>query len=171
MMKDCMRKVNPVFNTNRMVAEYNDRFYVPADKRYGALSDNDRQRARELAAWLDNVRNNWKAIRIEHVEANGSPEHHVGDLIEVKARVNLAGLKASDVLVQVFYGQMKSEDDVRQGDILDLKLVKQEGSIAEFRGGIPLTTSGKMGLAVRLLPSHADLVHPLLTGHILWAHS
>jgi hypothetical protein len=35
---------------------------------------------------------------------------------------------------------MKSEDDVRQGEIADLKLVKQDGSIAEFRGGIPLAT-------------------------------
>ena len=169
MMKDCMKKVNPVFNTNRMVAEYNDRFYVPADKRYRAISANDRQRARDLAAWLDTVRNSWKHIGFENVEANGSAEHHVGDLIEVKARVNLAQLKASDVLVQVFYGQIKSEDDVRQGEIADLKLVKQEGSIAEFRGGIPLTTSGKLGMAVRLMPYHVDLVHPLLTGHILWA--
>jgi starch phosphorylase len=169
MMKECMKQVNPVFNTNRMVAEYNDRFYVPADKRYRALSANDRQRARELAHWLENVRRNWSNIRIESINANGSAEHKVGEVIEVTARVHLNSLKADDVLVQVFYGSMQSQDDLVQGDIEDLKLVKQDGAVAEFKGGIKLSTSGKMGLAVRVMPSHSDLVHPLLTGHILWA--
>ncbi len=169
MMKDCMREVNPVFNTNRMVSEYNDRFYVPADKRYGALSANDRQRARDLAGWLENVRNSWSRIRIEHVEANGISEHKVGDLVEVKAMVHLDNLKASDVLVQVFYGSMQSKDNLEQGEIVALELVKQEGTVAEFKGSIKLCTSGKMGLALRVMPSHEDLVHPLLTGHILWA--
>lgn len=169
MMKECMKQVNPVFNTNRMVAEYNDRFYVPADKRYRDLSANDRQRARELAAWLDNVRKCWGKIRIEQIEANGSSEHKVGDVVEVRARVHLDHLKSSDVLVQVFYGQIKGEENILQGEIVDLKLVKQEGAMAEFKGGIKLATSGKMGLAVRVMPSHPDLVHPLLTGHILWA--
>lgn len=169
MMKDCMKQVNPVFNTNRMVAEYNDRFYVPADKRYRAISSNDRQRARDLAHWLENVRKSWSNVRIESIDANGSSEHRVGDVVDVTARVHLNGLKADDVLVQVFYGQMESKDNLVQGEIEDLKLVKQDGGTAEFKGGVKLSTSGKMGLAVRVMPSHPDLVHPLLTGHILWA--
>ncbi|NCB40357.1 MAG: alpha-glucan family phosphorylase, partial [Erysipelotrichia bacterium] len=169
MMKQCMKEINPVFNTNRMVAEYNDRFYVPGDRRYRALSANDRARARQLAAWLDTVRNSWSRVRIEHVEANGGSDHKVGDVLEVTARVHLDHLKASDVLVQVFHGQMKSADDIKQGEMVDLEAVKQEGSVAEFKGGVVLQSSGKMGLAVRVMPSHPDLVHPLLTGHILWA--
>ena len=54
MMKQCMKEINPVFNTNRMVAEYTDRFYVPGDQRYLALSQNERKGARDLAAWLEN---------------------------------------------------------------------------------------------------------------------
>ena len=64
---------------------------------------------------------------------------------------------------------MVSTEDLPQGDIVDLQFIKQEGDIAEFKGGIGLATSGKMGLAVRVLPNHKDLIHPLLTGHIIWA--
>ncbi len=32
-MKNCMRKLAPVFNTNRMVREYTEKFYIPADVR------------------------------------------------------------------------------------------------------------------------------------------
>ena len=169
MMKQCMKEINPVFNTNRMVGEYTDRFYVPADRRYRALSANDRQRARELAGWLDNVRSNWSHVRIESIEANGNDAHRVGEILDVKVRVHLANLKAADVIVQAFYGQLVSDGDLSQGDIVDLQLIKQEGHVAEFKGGVALASSGKMGLAVRVMPSHPDLVHPLLTGHITWA--
>lgn len=169
MMKECMKQVTAVFNTNRMVAEYNDRFYMPADKRYGAISANDRQRARELAAWLENVRKCWSRVRIEKIDTNGSLAPSVGEVVNVNVRVHLDALKAADILTQVFHGSMESEMDIHQGEIVDLTLVKEEGGIAEFKGGIKLTSSGKMGLAVRVIPSHPDLVHPLLTGHILWA--
>ena len=32
-MKNCMRKLAPVFNTNRMVQDYAEKFYVPAHLR------------------------------------------------------------------------------------------------------------------------------------------
>ncbi|HNX74982.1 MAG TPA: alpha-glucan family phosphorylase [Candidatus Rifleibacterium sp.] len=169
MMKQCMKEINPVFNTNRMVAEYAERFYVPADRRYRDLSANDRQRARQLASWLDNVRASWANIRIEEIDANGSNAHRVGEVLDVRVKVHLANLKAADVLVQAFYGKLVSDGDLSQGDIVDLQLIKQTGSTAEFKGGIALGSSGKMGLAIRVMPAHPDLVHPLLTGHILWA--
>ena len=169
MMKNSMREVNAVFNTNRMVSEYTNRFYVPCDKHYKELSENNRQRARELAAWLDTIGTEWHNVQITEVSANGDDEQRVGDILEVTAKVKLGNLKASDIIVQAFYGQMVSTEDLPQGDIVDLQLIKQEGDIAEFKGGIGLATSGKMGLAVRALPNHKDLIHPLLTGHIIWA--
>lgn len=169
MMKNSMRECNAVFNTNRMVAEYTDRFYVPCDKHYQELSENDRQRARELAGWLDNVRNEWNNVQILDVNANTESEQRVGDLLEVSVKVKLGGLQATDIIAQAFYGQMISTEDLPQGDIVDLQLVKQEGDVAEYKGGIGLASSGKMGLAIRVLPNHKDLIHPLLTGHIIWA--
>ncbi|MEW6709491.1 MAG: alpha-glucan family phosphorylase, partial [Candidatus Riflebacteria bacterium] len=169
MMKDCIRDTTPVFNTNRMVAEYNDRFYMPSNNRYKALSADDRKRAREMARWLENVKNCWNRIRIEKVEANGSSGHRVGDVVDVNVTLNLDCLKASDVVVQVFHGAVIGDEPINQGEIIDLELVKQENSIAHFKGGIKLHSSGKMGLAVRVMPSHPDLIHPILTGNILWA--
>ena len=162
-----MRQVNAVFNTNRMVSEYTNRFYVPCDKHYKELSENNRQRARELAAWLDKIGTEWHNVQITEVSANGDEEQKVGDILEVTAKVKLTGLQASDVIVQAFYGQIVSAEDLPQGDIVDLQFVRQEGDIAEFNGGIGLATSGKMGLAVRVLPNHKDLIHPFLTGYIV----
>jgi starch phosphorylase len=169
MMKDCIREVTPFFNTNRMVGEYNDRFYMPSYQRYKDLSENDRKRAKELAHWLENVKNCWSRLKIEKINVNGSPDHKVGEVVEVNVNLHLDCLKAEDVAVQAFYGPVKSDQAIEQGEIIDLELVKQEGSIGHFRGGIALTGSGKVGVAIRVLPKHTDLIHPILTGNILWA--
>ncbi|GAB4274645.1 MAG: glycosyltransferase family 1 protein [Candidatus Rifleibacteriota bacterium] len=169
MMKNCIREITPVFNTNRMVAEYNDRFYMPSHNRYKALSADDRKRAKELAHWLENLRNCWDRIRIESVEANGSADHRVGEVVNVRVKVNLDSLKASDVAVQAFYGPVNADESISQGEIVDLEVEKHEGNVAIFKGGVKLTSSGKMGLSVRVIPSHPDLIHPMLTGNIIWA--
>ncbi len=169
MMKETMKQVNPFFNTNRMVAEYNDRFYVPANVRYNSLSANDRKRACDLAAWLIKLKNCWGKISIQGIEANGSSDHKVGDIVDVEVKLNLDQLKASDVIVQVFHGNMEDSDVLEVGEIVDLEVVKESDGYAEFKGGVALNYSGKMGLTVRVVPSHPDLIHPILTGNILWA--
>ena len=169
MMKKCMQTITPFFNTNRMVAEYNDKFYVPANSRYRALSENDRERARDLANWLEGIDYIWDKLKIESVEANGSKEHKVGDSVNVKVKLYLDELSASDVVVQAFHGTIDSNEDIRRGKITDLALVSQKDSVAEYEGKIPLKCSGKMGLAVRVIPAHHDLNRPILTGNILWA--
>jgi starch phosphorylase len=169
MMKSTMMEVCPVFNTNRMVSEYNDRFYVPSHNRYEGLSADNRKRAIELAHWLERVKSCWSNLKFEHIEANGHSEHHVGESVDVKANVYLDQLKASDVVVQVFHGDMGSADVLDQGEIVNLKVVKEENGHAEFKGKIKLVKSGKLGLAVRIVPAHPDLIHPSLTGNVLWA--
>jgi starch phosphorylase len=171
MMKQNMKEINPVFNTNRMVAEYNDTFYVPGDKRYQAMSEDDRKRARDLAAWLEKVRTNWSQVRVDDVQVDSKKEHKVGDNYNISVRAHLGNLAVEDVLVQVFYGPMPSGDalELCEGDIITLNSGTQNGDGFLFKGKIPLTSSGKMGLAVRIMPNHKDLVHPLLIGQIYWA--
>lgn len=169
MMKDCMMQVAPVFNTDRMVGEYNDRFYMPANKRYDALSADDRKRARDLAAWLANVRSHWSKVRIENFEANGLKEHKVGDMVDVTVKVHLGALKASDLLVQAYHGEVGSDGQIRQGEMVDLAPATQNGSEGVFKCSIKLASSGKQGLTVRVVPSNPDLTHPILTGSVLWA--
>jgi len=168
-MKNSMMQMCPVFNTNRMVGEYNDRYYMPGNERYRALSDNNRQRAKELAHWLEMVGNCWNNIKIEKVDVEGTNEHRVGEILNVKVRVSLDKLQAKDVVVQVFYGCVDSGEAIKHGELVDLSLAQQSGSGAVFEGGIKLLRSGRMGLAVRVMPSHPDLIHPILTGYIRWA--
>ena len=53
MMKTSIADLSYFFNTNRMVAEYASRFYVPLALRYHRLAADDFTRAKDLAAWRE----------------------------------------------------------------------------------------------------------------------
>ncbi len=170
MMKQSMKEINAVFNTNRMVSEYTDKYYVPGDTRYMALSENNRQRARELASWIDKIKANWNNIRFDNITVDNNAEHKVGQAYNVEVKVNLSNLSAEDVVCQAFYGPVTSEGtELNDGEVVTLQAAGKEGDLTVFKGAVPLKESGKMGVAVRIMPNHKDLVHPFLIGHILWA--
>jgi starch phosphorylase len=169
MMKTSMKQLCPFFNTNRMVADYTDSFYVPGNTRYLDLSSNDRQRAKDLATWMEKIRRAWPGLRIEGVESNGTIEHRVGENVEVKVRLNMNGLIPQDILVQAFLGNVGSDDVIVDGKTFDLSVKDTSGSHCLFVGSLPLKNSGKSGFAIRVIPSHPDLVAPILTHLITWA--
>lgn len=169
MMKNSIKKLVPVFNTNRMVMEYTTKYYVPGNQRYGALSENDRARAKLLARWLDGVKNAWPNIKIENIEVNSASEYKVGEVIPVVISIYLDRLQPSDVQVEIFYGIVNSNNEFDNGVAVKAELVSYQHNVAKFEGRIKLQSSGKIGFSVRVMPYHPDLVHPILTGHILWA--
>ena len=76
-MKNCLRKLAPVFNTNRMVKQYTEEFYVRAFTRGQALSADGLKRSIDLAHAKDFLRSRWGAIRIAIHRARlvGRPDH------------------------------------------------------------------------------------------------
>src|SRR6185369_10422795 len=62
-MKNCMRKLAPVFNTNRMVRDYAEKFYIPAAARGLRLSQDGLQRSVALARAKDRLRAKWNGIK------------------------------------------------------------------------------------------------------------
>lgn len=169
MMKGSLTEICPFFNTNRMVAEYTERFYQAGNQRYHDLSQDDRKRAKELAHWLEGINRAWPNIRIESIENNVGLEHRVGDKLEFKVRLSLDSLKANDVLVQVYIGQMGSDDQITNGEVIDLSVRDQKANKCFYGGTIELKTSGKIGYNVRVVPSNPDLVSPIITRQVIWA--
>lgn len=169
MMKNTMRQLIPVFNTDRMVSEYTDRYYVPGNERYKALSADDRKRAKELAGWCQNLRSAWGNLRIEEVISDAGSDQKVGNEVEIKARIHLDKLRPSDVLVQACIGKLGSDDQIGPCSMVTLKPGKLDHGRATFSGKITFGTSGKLGVTVRVIPSHPDLINPFGTKMIYWA--
>ncbi|MGC9334061.1 MAG: alpha-glucan family phosphorylase [Anaerolineae bacterium] len=170
-MKAAMRDHAGVFNTNRMVREYTERCYLPSVERSYRLSAEDWQRAKSLAAWKARLRQEWGQLRIERVwtERPDGRELKVGDQLQVQAQVHLAGLKPTDVSVQLYYGPLDAAGLICQGSTLPMLIAQSKGKGRYiFAGGIMCQTSGQQGYALRIVPQHEDLGGPFEMGLVLW---
>src|SRR5207244_8964935 len=68
LMRESIRSVTPVFNTHRMVREYNERLYEPAATKQTELSANECAKATEISEWKNRVRKDWPQVRIADVQ-------------------------------------------------------------------------------------------------------
>ncbi|MFA5139701.1 MAG: alpha-glucan family phosphorylase [Elusimicrobiota bacterium] len=168
-VKRSMAEIGAQFNTHRMVADYVDRYYVRAGRKFGELTAGGQERAKDLAAWHGHIRKHWGEIRVEDVRSDARGTLGVGDSLEVSARVRLGGLRPEDVEIQLYFGHLSSPGQLAGGRGLRMEPDPPEGEVFTYRGRIPCETSGRCGYTVRVLPRHPDLMHPYEPGLILWA--
>ena len=103
-MKASMKKLSPIYSTNRMVAEYAERFYIPAAGRHLCLA-RDKKRVHSLMDWRQRVHAHGSEVRVTEVAADGGEtEFQVGSKVTVRAEVFLGALAPADVRVQAYYG-------------------------------------------------------------------
>ena len=169
-MKSAMRVIGPEYNTNRMVRQYAMEMYLPALRRAEVLSKNRLERAKQLAAWKKNLRDNWNTLKILDIKIDKHDGFKVGDECIVHAQLDLGKLNPEDVSVEIFFGPLDGKGDIDSPKTLPMQFGKKttDGTY-EFDGTIKLETSGRMGHTVRILPKHPDIDSPLREGLILWA--
>ncbi len=170
LMKTAMATICRDFNSNRMVAEYTQRFYLPGSRRGVELAASEYKRARELAGWVGQVREGWPQARILAISDDAADPAQYADRIVVRARVNLGSLRPSDVLAQLEYGRVDSQGQLIAPEPKRMEYIGAGADGAhQFLGTIECEGTGRWGYTVRLLPSHRDLVNAFDVGCILWA--
>jgi len=172
-MKLAMGQLAPMFNTNRMVRQYAENFYAPAAKRWDELTDSNLQRARGLNAWKQKIDKAFANVRIDSVsddmDTNGGGAH-VGRDITVEAVVDLGGLDAQDIIVELYYGTLDQDGQLTDGQPLPMKQIGQDGDRKmRYSVKMPCARSGMSGYTVRVLPYHPDLPDARSMGMIRWA--
>jgi starch phosphorylase len=169
-MKTAMLAIGSEFNTNRMVRQYTEEMYLPALQRSEKLIQANLERAKQLAAWKHQIRSNWNNLKILDVKFDKHDNFKVGDECTVHCWLALGKLKPDDVAVEMFYGPIDAKGEIVSAitSLLQYSGSTKDGTY-EFVGTIVLTTSGRMGHTVRVLPKHPDLDNPFHEGLILWA--
>jgi starch phosphorylase len=170
-MKNSMRTLAPYFNTQRMVQEYGERFYIPAHKNYLALNGEHLDAGLAYAAWRAKMSANWNQVQIQDVNIS-QKQIKVGSQVEVSARINLGSLKPEDVCVQLYYGELNSRGEFGpDGKAINMS-PSDGGSNGQyiFKGTATYNTSGERGVSVRVLPNNPYLSNPFLPGLITWAN-
>jgi len=167
-VKSSMKSLCPEFRTGRMVYDYTERFYVPAGERYADLLSNKASKIKTLAKWKQNIRENWSHVKIVSTYYKDD-SYPVGTEVGVVVDMQLGSLVSSDILVQIFYGEVNSKGDIKEGKTVDMAFDSSlPHGVWRFKTSIPCNASGQHGYGVRVLPYHKDMGNPFEMGLIIW---
>ena len=168
MMKNSMRKTCPVFNTNRMVSNYLEKFYIPCNKSWEKFSTDHFKTVQELLAWKNNIKLYWNEIKIQNVNHFNKTNVKVGDQIQVHADLILGRLLPDDVNVEVFYGQLDYHGQIINGQTMVMSLAEQKENIFIYKADVNCNHTGQHGLSVRVYPKNDNFLNPHEMGLITW---
>ncbi|MCY3001867.1 MAG: alpha-glucan family phosphorylase [Planctomycetota bacterium] len=143
------------FNTDRMVSEYRDRAYAPMSKLYAELSRDRCAPARALAAVRARSRKAFGELAILEAQVSDLNGLRVGDTVEARVKVDLAGLAPSDVTVELVLGHSKDGGELRNPVQVALQAEGAlEGKVQAYHGTYRIQRSGNFayGLRVRIRP-------------------
>jgi len=152
-MKASMKMAMEMFCSLRMVTDYSNRYYLPAAKRYDTLLANQAEEARNLASQIKRLRSLWNNIEIQPPVRNNRRPYRVGEKFEVTAEVNLAELHPDEIDVELYYGHMKSLEDLEDSRVEQMNVLEDRGN-GHYLYGCSLTcqSSGRFGFTVRVTP-------------------
>jgi starch phosphorylase len=169
-VKNSIRKMAPFFNTNRMVMEYTEQYYIPARDRFERLISPDLSRGLEFAKWRQQLNEAWPNVKVIRVETSGN-ELKIGGEQEVHAWVDLGSLTPNDVMVQLYHGTLDTRGNITSGDTINMVPVDETSKppVYEFSARVSYRTTGQHGVSVRILPCNEDLPTPFQRGMIRWA--
>lgn len=169
-MKESIKTLSPVYNTNRMVAEYFEAIYNPAQIQWVKLADNNMEMARKMEKWKKFIRENWHDVYISDVYSEMGAEINVGQSLEVNALVNLGdNIQPNDVAVALFVGVLDSKGDIYEGERIWMKPKdKQNNGKYLFTGVLNADKAGQHGYAVCIYPQTEKLSRRFEKALIKW---
>jgi starch phosphorylase len=167
-MKSAIRSCAPLFSMQRMVKEYTNLYYLAAASNYQRFSVQNYALARQLAAWKDQVRQRWSAVRME-AQVHDGGQSYVGDPLFLSARVWLNGLTAGDVAVEIVADAHGNQADANNLQVIPMRPAGEENGVLVYQGEWAPIHSGVLEVGVRVRPHHPALIHPHETGLTRWA--
>jgi starch phosphorylase len=162
-VRKSMMGLTPRFSSRRMVREYVERAYVPASAAYAARSADGARLARELEAFRQRVRLNWRGLRFVSVRVTEGP-----DGWRFEADVYLGDLSPGEVRVEIYADPAPGEEAPR---VNPLRLTGTiPGTINGFRyAGTAPSDRPADHYTARIVPSHPAAFLPLEASEVFWS--
>jgi starch phosphorylase len=172
LMRESIRSVTPVFNTQRMVKEYTERLYVPAAKSHEDFSRDSCGAATQLSHWKAQMRKDWPQVQISDVQVGNKDRQAilVGESLQISARVHLGAVDPKHVRVEAYHGEADN-GEIRNPTATVLNQSSQSDGDGNYlyQGSVPASESGTYGFSVRVVPTHPHLMQMHELRLIAWS--
>ena len=171
-IKSCIADIASNFTTNRMMSDYETRFYNKLRDRNQQMVAGDYTMAREIAAWKRKVSAAWDNVHVVEVkQLNISKEAiYVGNAYRYEVTVDVAGLKPDDIGVElVMAKQIETGQGVKVVSTFELNVERVDGNNVHYSLDLVPEHTGSYDVALRVFPKNPKLPHRMDFALVKWA--
>ncbi len=170
-IKNSITQITPFYTTKRMMDDYFDRFYNKLAKRHALLAKNGFEKAKEIAAWKENMAANWndiEVVKIEMPNTNYDELPNVGAVYKLRVELDTHNLNDRGLGVELVAIRTSSHNNDKLYEVVPLKMVSAEGSHMIFETEYRLNYAGGMKFGLRMYPQHELLPHRMDFAYVRW---
>ncbi|MDD3107978.1 MAG: alpha-glucan family phosphorylase [Alistipes sp.] len=170
-VKICIADIASNFTTNRMLTDYEERFYHKLAQRNRRLCAEDFREAREIAAWKRRVSNHWDKVHVDSIKKLdlGKGAILIGHQYKVEIVLDIDGLSPEDIGVEMILSDQIIDGQVHVVAKRELEVASHEGSLVHYTTNSIPEMTGSFDLAVRIFPKNAKLPHRMDFALVKWA--
>ena len=171
-VKKCVADVASNFTTNRMLTDYEERFYNKLASRKREIVAGDYTLAREIAAWKRKVSAAWNDVKIVDVQRVRIDNEaiFVGEKYHFGVTLDIAGLRPEDIGVELVVAkQIVGGQSVNVTETVELVQTGVEGKLATYTLDYSPAQTGTFDVALRIFPRNARLPHRMDFALVKWA--
>jgi glycogen phosphorylase len=156
-----LSRLTPRFSSNRMLAEYLDRLYLPAAASYGRRTERHLKLARELRQWIRDLRHHWSSIHWGNLDVETRSGEHV-----FRVQVYLGDIDPEAVAVDLYA-------EPRPGAASERRPLQRDHALSGAAGGYLYVGSVAADrppgdYTPRVVPAHPEAMVPAEAGLIHW---
>ena len=169
-IKNSIAQIAPHYTMKRQLDDYFEKFYNKEAKRFHALAANNYAKAKEVAAWKEEVAEKWDSIEVVSCEKSeelqkgaieSGKEYTITYVIDEKGLNDAIGLE----LVTTYAGQ-DGKQHVYSVEPFDV--IKKDGNLYTFQAKHKLENAGSFKVAYRMFPKNVDLPHRQDFCYVRW---
>ena len=169
-IKNSFAQIAPFYTTKRMFDDYINRFYTKLANRSGELQKDSFAKARELAAWKENVASNWDSIEVIDFDYDAkliSKKIEVGDSVTLSLALDKHKIEG-DLGAELVRYHTDSQTGLDVVKVFPMQIVKTEGSKAYYVLQLTATEAGTFKFGLRIYPDNKDLPHRMDFAYVKW---
>jgi glycogen phosphorylase/synthase len=160
-VKNTMVKIAPEFTMKRMIDDYYERYYTKLYSRNKYLIENNFEKAKELAAWKNTMREEWDSIEVldYSFELAGENVYRSGHDYIAEIALDVKKIPRENVGVEFIITHLKKNGEHEFVDSEEFKHVSCKNGKCLYRANLVPEKAGSFSYGIRIYPKHKDLPH------------
>lgn len=169
-IKNSIAQVAPHYTMKRQLDDYYSKFYNKESMRYRYLVKDNFAKAKEIAAWKEEVADKWDSIEVVSKEVNEElllgnvetgKEYTVTLVVDEKGLDNAIG-------IEIVTTAVTTDGKEHVYSVEPLEMIKREGNLFTFQVKYSISNSGSFKTAFRMYPKNKELPHRQDFSYVRW---